>query len=56
MSFQYNTYATAPTSPNLYISRKLNNVEEARLLKKEQGDWTKLYHKTLQGLEAMIDV
>ena len=31
-------------------------MEEARLLKKEQDDWTKLYHKTLQGLEAMIDV
>jgi len=34
----------------------LNNIEEARLLKKERDDWTKLYHKMLQELEAMIDV
>ena len=47
---------TALTSPNPYITRKLNNMEEAKLFKKEHDDWTKLYHKTLKGLEAMIDV
>ena len=47
---------TAPTSPNLYILRQLNNMEEAKLLKKEWNDWTKLYHKMLQGLEAIIDI
>ena len=52
-----NTYYTmAPTSPNPYISKKLNNMEEARMMKKERNDWTKMYHKTLKGLEAMIDV
>jgi len=52
-----NTYYTmAPTSPNPYISRKLNNMEEARMMKEERNNWTKMYHKTLKGLEAMIDV
>ena len=51
-----NNYMTALTSPNPYITRKLNNMEEAKLFKKEHDDWTKLYHKTLKGLEAMIDV
>ena len=31
-------------------------MEEAKLFKKEHNDWTKLYYKTLKGLEAMIDV
>ena len=26
------------------------------MFKKEQDDWTHLYHKTLKGLEVMIDV
>ena len=52
-----NTYYTmAPTFPNPYISRKLNNMEEARMMKEERNDWTKMYHKILKGLEAMIDV
>jgi len=51
-----NNYATAPTSPNPYISRKLNNIDEAQVMKKEWEDWTKTYHKTLKELEAMIDI
>jgi len=47
---------TAPTSPNPYITRKLNNMEKVKLFKKECDNWTKLYHKILKGLEAMIDV
>ena len=31
-------------------------MKEAKMMKKERNDWTKLYHKTLKGLEAMIDV
>ena len=31
-------------------------MDEARVFKKEQDDWTQLYHKMLKGLEAMIDV
>jgi len=31
-------------------------MDEAKLFKKEHEDWTKLYHKTLKGLEAMINI
>ena len=51
-----NNYTTAPTSPNLYISRKLNNMDQAQVIKKKREDWMRLYHKTLKGLETMIDV
>ena len=59
MSFQStnnNTFVTAPTSPNPYISRKLNNIDQAQVMKREREDWTRLYHKMLKGIEAMIDV
>ena len=49
-------YTTASTSPNPYISRKLNNMDQAQVMKKERDDWMRLYHKTLRGIEAMIDV
>ena len=51
-----NNYTTAPTSPNPYISRKLNNMDQAQVMKKEREDWMKLYHKTLKEIKAMIDV
>ena len=51
-----NNYAMASTSPNLYISRKLNNMDQAQVMKREREDWMRLYHKTLKGLETMIDV
>jgi len=51
-----NNYTTVPTSPNPYISRRLNNMDEAQAMKKEQDNWTKLYHKTLKGIESMIDM
>jgi len=57
MSSQFtNNYITAPTSPNPYVTRKLNNMDEVKLFKKKHDDWTKLYHKTLKGLKAIIDV
>ena len=56
MSYSTTNYTTAPTSPNPYISRKLNNIEEAKMMKKERNNWMKLYYKTLKWLEAMIDV
>jgi len=46
----------APTSPNPYIFRKLNNMDQAQVMKREREDWMRLYHKTLKGLETMIDV
>jgi len=30
-----NNNTTAPTSPNPYISRKLNNMDEAQMMKKK---------------------
>ena len=52
----YNNYTTAPTSPNPYIFRKLNNIDQAQIMKREREDWLRLYHKTLKGIETMIDV
>ena len=46
----------APTFPNPYISRKLNNIDQAQVMKREREDWMRLYHKTLKGIETMIDV
>ena len=51
-----NTFVTAPTSPNPYVSRKLNNMDQAQVMKREREDWSRMYHKTLKGIEAMIDV
>jgi len=51
-----NNYVTAPTSLNPYVSRKLNNIDQAQILKKEREDWMRAYHKTLKELEMMIDV
>jgi len=51
-----NTYTIAPISLNPYISRKLNNIDQAQVMKKEREDWERTYHKTLKGLEAMIDI
>jgi len=51
-----NTFVMAPTSPNPYISRKINNMDQALVMKREREDWSRMYHKTLKGIEAMIDV
>jgi len=59
MSFQIvnnNTFTTASTSLNPYVSRKINNMDQAQVMKREREDWERTYHKTLKGLEAMIDM
>ena len=56
MSNNNNNYAMAPASPNPYIPRKLNNMDQAQVMKKEREDWMRLYHKMLKGIKAMIDV
>jgi len=33
-----NNYSMAPTFPNPYITRKLNNMDEAKAFKEEQDD------------------
>jgi len=51
-----NNYTAAPISPNPYITRKLNNMNEARMMKADRNDWMKIYHKTLKRLEIIIDM
>ena len=51
-----NNYTTTSTSPNPYISRKLNNMDQAQVMKREREDWMRLYHKMLKGIKMMIDV
>jgi len=51
-----NNYTMASISPNPYISQKLNNMDQAQIIKREREDWSRLYHKILKGLEMMIDV
>jgi len=39
MSSQFtNNYITMPTSPNLYMTGKLNNMDETKLFKKEYNN------------------
>ena len=56
MSYQTTNYITVPISPNSYITKKLNNIEEVKIMKKKRNNWMKNYHKTLKGLEVMIDM
>jgi len=51
-----NNYTMVPTSPNPYISQKLNNMDQAQIIKREREDWSRLYHKILKGLETMINL
>jgi len=51
-----NTYTMAHASLNLYIPRKLNNIDQAQIMKRKREDWLRLYHKMLKRLETMIDV
>ena len=54
--YQTTKYLIAPTFPNPYVIWKLNNVDKAKTLKEERKDWTRIYYKTLKGIEVMIDV
>ena len=51
-----NTYTTAPAFSNPYISKKLNNINQAQVMKREREDWLRLYHKMLKRLETVIDI
>ena len=31
-------------------------MDQAQVMKKEREDWMRIYHKTLKGIEAMIDI
>ena len=56
LSNNNNYYTTALVSPNPYISRQLNNMDQTQVMKREREDWLRLYHKTLKGLETMIEI
>jgi len=51
-----NNYVMALAFPNPYVPRKLNNMDQAQVIKREREDWERLYHKMLKGIEVMIDV
>jgi len=51
-----NNYTMASASPNSYISRKLNNMDQAQVMKREREDWMRLYHKTLKEIKMMINM
>ena len=44
-----NTYTTAPTSPNPYVSSKLNNMDQAQVMKRER----RLVETVLQDAERV---
>jgi len=52
MSYQFET---TPTSPNPYVAYTVNNINLIVILNKEKKDWTRKYHKIIQGLETMVD-
>ena len=31
-------------------------MDQAQVMKRERENWSRLYHKTLKGLETMIDI
>ena len=31
-------------------------MDQAQIMKREREDWLRIYHKTLKGIKAMIDV
>ena len=44
-------------NPLMLPSDKVNNPPfKRKVTKREREDWTRGYHKTLKGIEAMIDV
>jgi len=53
MSYQF---ATAPTFSNSYITCIISNMNLIMILNKEKKDWTKKYHRIIQGLETMANI
>ena len=49
-------FTTASISPNSYVTHILNNMDLVNTLTNERKDWTKKYHKIIQGIEIMADV
>ena len=49
-------FITTPTSPNLYVICTLNNMNLVKTINNEKKNWTKKYHKIIQGIERMVNV
>jgi len=49
-------FITAPTSPNLYVTHTLNNMNLVKTINDKKKDWTKKYHKIIWGIEKMVNV
>jgi len=49
-------FTTTPISPNPYITHTVNNIDLIITLNKKKKNWTKKYHKIIQGLETMANI
>ena len=49
-------FRTAPTSPNPYTTYTLNNMNLVKTINEEKKNWTKKYHKVIQGIKRMVNV
>ena len=49
-------FTTAPNLPNPYSTHMLNNMNLVKTMTNEWKDWTKKYHKIIQGIEWMVDI
>ena len=49
-------FFTALTSPNLYISCTINNINLITTLNNKRKDWMKKYYKIIRELETMTDI
>jgi len=47
---------TAPTFPNPYITRTVNNLALINILTNKKKDWMKKYHKIIREIEIMADI
>ena len=52
MAYQF---ITTLISPNSYITHTVNNMNLIITLNQEKKDWTRKYHKIIQGLEIMAN-
>ena len=53
MAYQF---IIASTSPNLYISHTINNIDLITTLNNKRKDWTRKYHKIIRGLEIIANI
>ena len=49
-------FITAPISPNPYITHTLNNMKMVKTMNDKRKNWTKKYHKIIQGIERMVNM